>query len=220
MPNINEMRQTVLEVFFNQSFYRTRIDQIKAYGDHDFHKYDIGIFLFWCGVIDFFGGLYGVGINGDVADRNQRDGRVKKLSNGSTFQAFIIRFFVDGKGSEQLSSMVYNVFRNGMAHQLSPKKAGIHWIDDDVLIYYPKPGDAVHLNIKYFSKLTYDAFVGLQDVVSAKQPGNDNSDLIVERIFNVILKAPNGDGIGDDRAIAAELTQLSAINYSIPVMQP
>ncbi|MFT3701210.1 MAG: hypothetical protein QM802_02515 [Agriterribacter sp.] len=217
MMSIQQMRETVLNVFFKQDFYSGRILVVNHFAKSDFTKYDIGIFLFWCGVVDFFGGLYGVGTNGDVASRDSA-GRVLKLSNGRTFKKFIERFFVDGQRSEELSSIIYNVFRNGMAHQLSPKKAGIGWIDSEYLIYYPAAGEAVHLNVKYFAKLSYEAFVRLRGVVDGSNPENDNSDAIVTNIYEKILKAPNGDGLGDDRAIDNELSHLQIINYTIPIV--
>lgn len=90
---------------------------MKELGDTFKGSIDTALTLFWFSVIDFYGGLYWVG----KKDELKKSG----IAHSDGFKLFIADFFP--AEYKQYGDLIYTIFRSGMIHQVSPKKAGIHW---------------------------------------------------------------------------------------------
>lgn len=114
--------EKVLSSFFQQ-FYDVRISTaIKAGNDYK-EFMDIPLASFWFSVIDFYGGVYYTGkVKPQYHSNKKRD---LKLASGASFKKFIEDFFPEPEN--KLGDFIYNIFRSGIVHQISPKKGGLIW---------------------------------------------------------------------------------------------
>lgn len=177
--------QKVIDQFF-QVFYDERIRIAKLVGKDYNKQLDIALLLFWFSVIDFYGGIYYVGVN-DKTEK-YKGGRLK-LAHKESFKKFINDFFP--KPENELGEFIYSIFRSGLVHQLSPKKAGIIWdssnprllwIDIDNHNIVTTTNKITIINLYKFEQLAYKAYEDFKTKVE-----NDQLITECERIYKHLL---------------------------------
>jgi hypothetical protein len=165
--------QLVADQFF-QLFYTERIEILKSVGRNYFRQIDTSILSFWFSVIDFYGGIYWVGINDRLMDQYDGQKRTLKLANKTTFSLFINDFFPQPEN--QLGDLLYSVFRSGLVHQLTPKKGAIVWDETNPRLLWikvdsdnpnPETNKVATLNIFQLESLTYKAYKSFQSKVES-----------------------------------------------------
>jgi hypothetical protein len=183
--------QKVINQFF-QGFYDKRVEIMYNLGKDHKGSLDLSMLLFWFSVIDFYGGIFYVGHNNTIL--KNRDGSFK-LTNYKTFERFIYDFFP--KPEKEYGKFIYKIFRSGVVHQLSPKKGGIVWDEDECRLVWTLPeGDYENkiamLNVYKFQVLTYQSYNCYKEKILT-----GSLDKHCENIYNNLLKEP--DGLEDER---------------------
>ena len=185
---------------FFQPFYITRIEKARSFGKENFGNFDLPLILFWFAVIDFYGGLYRIGI-GKTKNRN--------IANKDGFKLFISTFFPSPYN--ECGEFIYNVFRNGIVHQISPKKAGIStnsnekklfWIEIDNKIADPNHNKIAFISIYQLTELTYSGFKKFIEILE-----NPNANYMCQNIYNVLLDKP--DGLNDGKILNDEFNKIT-----------
>ena len=186
---MNENGEKVLNQFF-QPFYDHRINLIKNYDFVNNGLLDIPIALFWFSVIDFYGGLYSVGINNKV-DR-YRDGSIK-LATPESFEKFVEDFFPSPEN--RFGKFLYKVFRSGIVHQISPKHAGISYKKDNNKLFIPsspiynRDSDTeIILNLFKLQELVYEAYNTFKRNIVDNQLAGVTKNIYVKLISNDIFE--------------------------------
>ena len=183
--------QKVINQFF-QGFYDKRVEIMYNLGKAHKGSLDLSMLLFWFSVIDFYGGIFYVGHNNTTL--KNWDGSFK-LTNYKTFERFIYDFFP--KPEKEYGKFIYQIFRSGVVHQLSPKKGGIMWDEDECRLVWTLPeGDCENkiaiLNVYKFQELTYQSYNYYKEKILT-----GSLDKHCENIYNNLLKEP--DGLSDER---------------------
>ncbi len=126
--------------------------------------------MFWFSVIDFYSGIYYVGETGDMNYAGSKKNPYLNLAHFKAQELFIKKYFPFPES--EYTDFIYRVFRNGMIHQISPKKGGVEWEPaNPKMIWVNNPtGDIIaHLNLYKFQDLTYKSFLAFyKDVVDSK----------------------------------------------------
>src|SRR5579859_2118271 len=120
---MNVYPQKVIDAFF-QAFYHERIEIAKGVGKTYNRQLDTSLLTFWFSVIDFYGGIYYVGKKNKKETYRSAPPNLK-LAHKESFKLFIEDFFPSPEN--KLGEFLYTIFRSGLVHQLSPKKAGLVW---------------------------------------------------------------------------------------------
>ena len=167
MTNYSEI---VLNQFF-QEFYTQRIENVKTYSKNYNSAFDIPITLFWFSIIDFYGGLYYVGIKNELQTYNNRS---LKFASKNSFKEFIKVFFPNPEN--ELGDFLYTIFRSGLVHQLSPKNGGLFYLPDNPkLIWIDKqmlPSTHIitaNINIFKLEELTYNGYLEFRRKIETNQ---------------------------------------------------
>jgi hypothetical protein len=191
---MNIYSQKVIDAFF-QPFYDERIKLMYQLGKDQKGRLDLSLLLFWFSVIDFYGGIYHIGKH---KKEKYRDGRLK-LSYHASFKEYIEVFFPPP--NNQVGQFIYKIFRSGIVHQISPKKGEIIWEPLEPRLIWVKldldnPMDSANkvavMNIYQLHEMTYKSYNDFKNRIT-----NDLEILLCEKIFNELLKYPDGleDGI-------------------------
>jgi hypothetical protein len=177
----------LVEATLFQPFYIERVENHYQAMQMTKSLTDIAITNFWHGIADFYGRMHWAGVKNKSYD---------KLQVGDSYEHFITEFFpVEWKCKAHL---LYKIFRCGMVHQISPKYAGIAYLESpqNELIYpMPDPNNGSNpdiplLNSRVYGELVYAGFKEF------RQRLNKNSEpIIAENIHNNVTGVT--DGIGD-----------------------
>lgn len=196
---MNEYTESIKNNFF-QPFYVQRIEKARSFGKNNFDKFDLPLMLFWFSVIDFYGGLYLIG---------KGKSKSKDVANKKGFIFFIKSFFPSPVN--ECGEFIYNVFRNGSTHQISPKKAGINvnsdeknliWIEIDNRITDPDQNKIAYINLYQLTELTYMGFRKLMEIIECS-----NEIDTCKNIFDALLLKP--DGLKDGKILNSEYNKIS-----------
>ena len=201
---MDKYSQKVIDTFF-QTFYDERIKIVKQVGQSYHNQLDISLLTFWFSVIDFYGGIYYIG----KKDRKKTWGGTNlKLADKKTFNLFIKDFFPSPEN--ELGNFLYSVFRSGIVHQLSPKKAGLVWDSRNPKLVWVKidsnncdrlSNKVATINIHQLENLAYAAYTEFKRKVE-----KDEIVGICENIFNHLIAIP--DGLEDGKTIDKEFSSL------------
>jgi hypothetical protein len=198
----------VLAQFF-QPFYLDRIERVKNADDQTSQCFDLGVLKFWCSVCDFYGGINYLA-KGKAPQRN-RDGGLK-LAHSGGYRDFFNDYFPDPE--KNYGKIFYNIFRSGVVHQMSPKKAGIHWQHQKRLemIWVEErdsPTDIIaYVNVKVFQQYAYDAFHQFHDLIKTKL-----ETAYCQNIWDSLLSG--SDMLGDEKALNDAYNALKVEGYDI-----
>ena len=192
--NYNEhVKGNLFQLFYTQKIesHYSAMHQVKGLAD-------IAITNFWHGVADFYGRIHLAGV---------RDVSYRSPSVTDSYRHFIEEFFpVEWKCK---SKLLYEIFRNGMVHQISPKYAAIQYLEspfDELLYPYTDPNNSINpdiplLNIRVYGELVYKGFHVFMDRVQTNQ-----EPIIYESIHNKITSIP--DGLGDNASLQSLIITL------------
>lgn len=188
---MNKNSEKVISQFF-QPFYDERINQIKNYTDIHNRLLDIPIALFWFSVIDFYGGLYYVGLNNKV--KLCRDGSIK-LASQESFEKFIEDFFPIPEN--RFGKLLYKVFRSGIVHQISPKSAGICFECDSRKLFIVRNSSnisdnnisdiGISINLFRLQELAYDSYNNFKGKIIENQLFDVSKNICNRLITNDIF---------------------------------
>lgn len=201
--------QKIADAFF-QPFYLQRIEIARQLGRTHYAQLDIALLTFWFSVIDFYGGIYYIGIHNEkkTYDRRLPNGQNLKLAHGDSFKEFIHDFFPEPEN--ELGEFIYSIFRSGIVHQLSPKKSSIVWEPHNPKLLWmvidgsepnQKANKVATLNISRMAELTFNSFIMFSDKIKM------NTIPLCENIYIQLLDQP--DGLEDGAAINAQFNKLS-----------
>lgn len=197
--------QKVIDTFF-QTFYHERIQIAREVGKSYHRQLDTSLLTFWFSVIDFYGGLYYIGKTN--TKKTYRTGNLK-LADKETFSLFIEDFFPSPEN--KLGEFLYTVFRSGLVHQLSPKKAGLVWDKTNPKLLWVKidssnrdntSNKVATINIHRLEHLAYNAYTEFKRKVE-----HDEIVAICENIFNHLIAIP--DGLEDGKTIHNQFSNLT-----------
>ncbi len=194
---MNTNSQKVIDTFF-QTFYHERIQIAREVGKLYHRQLDTSLLTFWFSVIDFYGGVYYVGKNNRKETYRDLPPNLK-LAHKQSFKLFIEDFFPSPEN--KLGEFLYTVFRSGLVHQLSPKKAGLVWNSENPKLVWIKidtdnsdntSNKVATINIHRLEYLAYSAYTEFKRKVE-----NDELIQVCENIFTHLLANPDGleDGI-------------------------
>lgn len=210
---MNQYSQHVLKNYF-QDFYDGRIEKCHIISSEDLYNYvDIALVNFWFSVIDFYGGIYAVGVNNVV--KENKYGII--LANKKSFTAFIKEFFPHNNKENELGDILYNIFRSGMVHQLSPKMgtliydsnlSNLIWIKINSEDANERTNKTVTLNMHRLEKLAYDAYKEFKNRVS-----DDKMIGYCENIYNKLIKPV--DRFEDGKSVDKEYQNLSSATRTL-----
>lgn len=185
---MNKNSEKVISQFF-QPFYDERINQIKNYTDVNNGLLDIPIALFWFSVIDFYGGLYSVGINDRV--EHFKDGTIK-LASPESFEKYIEDFFPSPEN--RFGKFLYKVFRSGIVHQISPKNAGICFKRDNKKLFIPRNSSdnkdsdiEIFMNLFRLQELVYESYNNFKRKITDNQLYDITENIFINLIRNDIF---------------------------------
>lgn len=200
---MNHYSEKVIGSFF-QPFYSARISNARQAASQYRSILDLGLLNFWFSVVDFYGGIYYLGVEGKQTDRHQEI----KLATPRSFEKFIRDFFPEPENS--LGKFIYAIFRSGITHQVSPKKRRnvwqpenprLLWIEVDGSQPNPDKNKTAMLNIPKFAQLTYEAYLELK-----RQIENDEIVPVCEQITRELI-APY-DAFLDERKLNEQIALL------------
>lgn len=150
---------------FFQPFYESRIENVIQLGKEYRNEFDLGLLNFWFSVLDFYGGIYYIGSG---KSQYYNDGNLK-LTSSTSFSTFIKEFFPSPYN--QLGKFIYTIYRSGIVHQISPKKGGIVWDNENQKMLWIEVDNSIKdenknkiaiLNIAKFSSFVACAFYELK----------------------------------------------------------
>jgi hypothetical protein len=191
--------QKVINHFF-QEFYDTRVGIMYNLGKEHKVRLDLSMLLFWFSVIDFYGGIYYVGLKRETL--KYKDGKTLKFTNSQTFENFILDFFPDPE--KEYGRFIYKVFRSGVVHQMSPKSSGIIWDESEKrLIWTVTENDCkvAMLNVYKFQEMAYQSYIAYKKQIL-------NGKLEEEHCKNICDLLINDDVLGDRENFEKECTRL------------
>lgn len=204
------MRDKIINQFFRHDFYKKQIHNAYKSSNFQYETNSISYVMFWFAVLDFYGGVYGVGKNGDVAKKWKGTHITYSLSNRNTFIDFVQNYF--SPENRAYASLIYFIFRNGVMHQLSPKLAGLAWDEKSVLIFKDASG-TLFINAKQLAEEAYKSVEKLETILinpSEYLEPAISYEQFVTSIYST-LKPGNFtfDGLGDKYVMQIELEKLA-----------
>ncbi|PKK35113.1 hypothetical protein BWI96_18850 [Siphonobacter sp. SORGH_AS_0500] len=156
--------ERVIEQFF-QSFYFHHIEK-------EYKRIDGGpsSAMFWFSIMDFYSGIYYIGETGIKQYRYNEQKRGFKLAHDKAVELYMKQYFPILES--EYFNILYKVFRNGMVHQIAPKKGDIDWYPEKAELLWVDNSNGnimAYLNLYKLQELTYNSFMAFyQDVINSR----------------------------------------------------